>query len=255
MTISLESICAGLCAIVRHVARVLPAGTLLGAVVAMRLPRHNHVDGIICLLLAVSGAISGLVYRSTFQEARLDRIAAVVAAFCISPRIISLGRARSRVDEAISCLRDFSIFMAVVMFVVAMCLHSTRERSDRILDAKTELLGQGSKGKSASPRQGTSRTWPLSARTKSLSALSDIGSLPYKHLGPTMRPFGYPGSEKSELTLSSGFKHDPALIMKVIPWISIVNQKRSREGDDESESALHRSQAEWQDSNSCADLN
>ncbi|KAM5361600.1 hypothetical protein ACJZ2D_012994 [Fusarium nematophilum] len=239
----------------RHVAAILPAGTLLGAGVALRLPRHNQLDAVIILLLTVSGAISALAYRHAFQEARLGRIAGGVALGCIAPRLPCLNKALSPVDEFISCLRDYAIFMAVVIFVVAMIMPNTARRkqySDGIAVENTNPLASYLKSQLDSSERVSSRTWDLSSCASTLSRLSDIGSLRFKHMSrsPSVHS-GYSSSEESALTLSSGLKHDPALAMEVAPWATIVNRLIYGAGEDDeddsvqSEPAFEQVLAQW----------
>ncbi|KAF4986565.1 hypothetical protein FDECE_15890 [Fusarium decemcellulare] len=234
MSATLDRIGCILWKALRHVAVISPAGTLLGAAVALRLPRHIHHDVVVLLLLALSGAMSALVYTPAFREARIGRFAVVVAFVCVASRILTLKKSLSPTEEIMSCLRDYAVIMAVVVFVMVVARPdtATRTRQTEVIAAeKTDLLVARVKPPIGS-ELSTSRTWDLSSYAGTLDIPSDIGSIMFKYMpGPKSRLSGYSSSDESVLTLSSGSKRDPAWAMNIVQWATTAGQTTfGREG-------------------------
>ncbi|KAF5023160.1 hypothetical protein F66182_4793 [Fusarium sp. NRRL 66182] len=211
----LEMICNAAWQTVRYVVTIMPAGTLLGAGVALRLPRHTHLDVVIILLLAVSGITSILVHASSFQEARLGRFAIVVALGCIFSRFHCLTESPTPVAELITGLRDYALIMAVVSSVVAMIMPGEPRRRQQ----SETIAGEEGKPRDTFCKPSAKRSLDVASSTSYPDFLSDVGSLDFKYMtGPKSHYSEYSCSEDSVLTLSSGLVRDPSLIPDIVHW-------------------------------------
>ncbi|KAF4448596.1 hypothetical protein F53441_8015 [Fusarium austroafricanum] len=211
-----------ICQIVRHVVTILPVGTLLGAGVALELPRDPHLDIVIILLLAVSAMISCLVHASAFQQARLGPVAIIVALSCIISRSHCFTKYPKSMDELLTGFRDYALIMAVATSVVAMILPGTartRQESDGIPEEEEYLTSLGTESRKTLRKLSARLSWDLASTASHLDLLSNIGSLDFKFMpGPESHGSDYSSGEDSAITLSSGLKRDPSRILDIIEW-------------------------------------
>ncbi|RGP76623.1 hypothetical protein FSPOR_54 [Fusarium sporotrichioides] len=216
-----------------HLLAILPAGTLLGAAVAMRLPQDPYRDVVIFSLLAVSGLVSVLVHASAFQQARLGRVAISVALGCAISRSPFFAENPPSLKDLSAVLLECIFLMAAAVPVVAMMAPSTdesRQLSDSIASEERILPPEP---RSRRCRLSTKQSWDLASSISHLDLLSNRGSLDLKFMpGPKSHYSDHSSSGESAVTLSSGLRRDPSKIMEIIQWATVATPPTfGRKGD------------------------
>ncbi|KAG8349930.1 hypothetical protein FVEN_g11876 [Fusarium venenatum] len=225
-----------------HFLAVLPAGTLFGATVAMRLPQYPYRDVVIFSLLAMSGLVSVLVHASAFQQARLGRVAIFVALGCAISRSRFFTENPPSLNDLSIVLREYIFVMAVAVSVVAMMapgIDKSRQLSDSIVGEEMILPPEP---RNARYKPSTKQSWDLASSRSHLDLLSNLGSLDLKFMsGPKSHYSDHSGSGESAVTLSSGLRRDPSKIMEIIQWATAAAPPTfGRKGDSTStETVLH----------------
>ncbi|QPC75785.1 hypothetical protein HYE68_006537 [Fusarium pseudograminearum] len=225
-----------------HLLAILPAGVLFGATVAMRLPQHPHLDVVIISLLAMSGLVTVLVHASAFQQARLGRVAILVALGCAISRTRFFAETPTSLNDLPTILREYIFIMGVVVFVVAMMAPNAdepRQPSDSIVNEERMLVPEP---RNTRCKPGTKQSWDLASSISHLDLLSNLGSLDLKFMpGPKSHYSDHSGSGESAVTLSSGLMRDPSKLMEIIQWVKAAAPPSfGRKGDSTStESVLH----------------
>ncbi|KAJ4313369.1 hypothetical protein N0V84_009446 [Fusarium piperis] len=168
----------------------------------------------IAIILSVSGVISMLLYRL-----RLGRVALVVAFGVIVPHLLPLMKSQSFADEAISCIREYAVFMALIASALAMglpCAIPGTRQTDDIANKEMNSLAPGARSRTGTPKSSVGD--PLETK-------SDIGPLLFGYMdGAKLQPPDSASSEVSTLTLSLDSRHDPARIFEILGWVKTVGQ-------------------------------
>ncbi|KAI1010172.1 hypothetical protein LB504_012387 [Fusarium proliferatum] len=214
--------------IVRHAAIILPAGTLLGAGVALGLPPHPHLDAAIFSLLVVSAVVSFLLHGPAFQQARLGTIAGLVALSCIISQSHCFTQPpKSRIEIMVG-LRDYILKMAVVTSVIAMRLtampRNRQETAEITLIEEGEHISPKGIGRYKSLRNlSTKLSWDLASTASHAGLLSNIGSLDFKFMsGPKSHDSDCSSGKDSDITLSSDMQGEPTRNMDIIEWTTAI---------------------------------
>ncbi|CEI65065.1 unnamed protein product [Fusarium venenatum] len=203
-----------------HFLAVLPAGTLFGATVAMRLPQYPYRDVV----------------------ARLGRVAIFVALGCAISRSRFFTENPPSLNDLSIVLREYIFVMAVAVSVVAMMapgIDKSRQLSDSIVGEEMILPPEP---RNARYKPSTKQSWDLASSRSHLDLLSNLGSLDLKFMsGPKSHYSDHSGSGESAVTLSSGLRRDPSKIMEIIQWATAAAPPTfGRKGDSTStETVLH----------------
>ncbi|KAH7136552.1 hypothetical protein EDB81DRAFT_83291 [Dactylonectria macrodidyma] len=231
---------------VRHVADVLPAGFLWGSGVALSIPQDHTIGTVIIVILAMSGAISALVYRPVLQAVNFGRIAGLLALCCVAHRAVTCvhdlqlkKEALPIMDEVVSCLREYAIMTACLCSAMAVgCPPPARlpleevERPYSVASNTSTLFTLD---------VGSNQPQDLISNPDRVDVLSNAGSLPFKHFGPASTYSAT--SEYSMLSLSSSDSRvDPILSMSV--WQLQMKLTTVMSDRDEEENASTRPQRE-----------
>ncbi|KAF5646317.1 uncharacterized protein FTJAE_2145 [Fusarium tjaetaba] len=190
--------------IVRHVAIILPAGTLLGAGVALGLPPHPHLDA----------------------AARLGPIAALVALGCIISQSHCFTQSpKSRIAILVG-LRDYILKMAVVTSVIAMRLTAmprNRQETADIIEEGEHISPNGIERYKSLRNLSTKLSWDLASTASHVGLLSNIGSLDFKFMsGPKSHDSDCSTGKDSDITLSSDMQGEPTRNMDIIEWTTTI---------------------------------
>lgn len=222
-----------------HCAEVLPAGVLMGTGLALSRPQDHSVDTVIVVMLAVSGAILVLAYKPVLQAANFGQVAVLLALCCVAHRIFSRTHAlqltdeKLLLDELISCLREYAVMMACLGSAICMACPSPMQRPsvDPLPVEQRDPLA--SNAPSLCQYQDLGQSCDLSSQSDKLECISDVGSLPFRHVGPTSSYSE--ASEYSVLTLSSsGGRVDPVLAMSIFQLSMKMNAVMSTRDEDAS---------------------
>lgn len=155
---------------------------------------------------------------------RLGRIALVVAFAVIASHRLLLIQSQSFVDEAISCIRDYAIFMTLIASAVAMGLPCANPGTQQTEDIAKE--GMNSLTPGARSRTGT----PKSSFGDPLDTKSDIYPLLFEHMdGAKLQPPDSASSEVSTLALSLDSCLGPAQIFEIPGWLKTVRPAKEAE--------------------------
>ncbi|KAF5686856.1 hypothetical protein FCIRC_2660 [Fusarium circinatum] len=213
--------------IVRHVAIILPAGTLLGAGVALGLPLHPHLDAAIFLLLAVSAVVSFLLHGPAFQQARLGTIAGLVALSCIISRSHCFTQTPMSRIEIMVGLRDYILKMAVVTSVIAMRLTAmprNRQETAGTMEEGEHISPMGIERYKSLRNLSTRLSWDLASTVSHVGLLSNIGSLDFKFMsGPKSHDSDCSSGKDSDITLSSDMQGEPTRNMDIMEWTTATS--------------------------------
>ncbi|KAG5750879.1 hypothetical protein H9Q72_002878 [Fusarium xylarioides] len=190
--------------IVRHVAIILPAGTLLGAGVALGLPPHPHLDA----------------------AARLGTIAGLVALSCIISQSHCFTQSpKSRIEIMVG-LRDYILKMAVVTSVIAMRLTAmprNRQETARIIEEGEHISPKGVERYKSLRNLSTKLSWDLASTASHAGLLSNIGSLDFKFMsGPKSHGSDCSSGKDSDITLSSDMQGEPTRNLNIIEWTTAI---------------------------------
>ncbi|KAF5563065.1 hypothetical protein FNAPI_2864 [Fusarium napiforme] len=212
--------------IVRHVVIILPAGTLLGAGVALGLPPHPHLDAAIFSLLAVSAVVSFLLHGPAFQQARLGPIAGLVALSCIISQSHCFTQSPKSRTAILVGLRDYILKMAVVTSVIAMRLtampRNRQETADTIEEGE-HISPNGIERYKSLRNLSTKLSWDLASTASHVGLLSNIGSLDFKFMsGPKSHDSDCSTGKDSDITLSSDMQGEPTRNMDIIEWTTTI---------------------------------
>ncbi|EWG38076.1 hypothetical protein FVEG_14834 [Fusarium verticillioides 7600] len=212
--------------IVRHVAIILPAGTLLGAGVALGLPPHPHLDAAIFSLLAVSAVVSFLLHGPAFQQARLGTIAGLVALSCIISQSHCFTQSPKPRTEILVGLRDYILKMAVVTSVIAMRLTAmprNRQETADIIEEGEHISPNGIERYRSLRNLSTKLSWDLASTASHAGLLSSIGSLDFKFMsGPKSHDSDCSTGKDSDITLSSDMQGEPTRTIDIIEWTTAI---------------------------------
>ncbi|KAL6920123.1 hypothetical protein FSST1_004149 [Fusarium sambucinum] len=206
-----------------HFLAVLPAGTLFGATIAMRLPQYPYRDVV----------------------ARLGRVAIFVALGCAISRSRFFTENPPSLNDLSIILRKYIFVMAVAVSVVAMMapgIDKSRQLSDSIVSEEMILPPEP---RNTRYKPSTKQSWDLASSRSHLDLLSNLGSLDLKFMsGPKSHYSDHSGSGESAVTLSSGLRRDPSKIMEIIQWATAAAPPTfGRKGDSTStETVLHEIQ-------------
>ncbi|KAF5237492.1 hypothetical protein FANTH_10779 [Fusarium anthophilum] len=213
--------------IARHVAIILPAGTLLGAGVALGLPPHPHLDAAIFLLLAVSAVVSFLLHGPAFQQARLGTIAGLVALSCIISRSHCFTQSPMSRIEIMVGFRDYILKMAVVTSVIAMRLTAmprNRQETAGTMEEGEHISPMGIEGYKSLRNLSTRLSWDLASTVSHVGLLSNIGSLDFKFMsGPKSHDSDCSSGKDSDITLSSDMQSEPTRNMDIMEWTTATS--------------------------------
>ncbi|KAI8683901.1 hypothetical protein NCS57_00055000 [Fusarium keratoplasticum] len=222
-----ERMGGGLRNTLQHVSVILPAGTLLGAAIALSLPRQNDLSAVTVILLFVSGAVSVLLYRNTFQQVRLGRVAPVVAFAFIASRSQPLLKSLSLVDEVISYIQYLALCVIIITYAVARGRPNAIPRTQQTEDIANEEMNSLTPGVRSQP--GTSE----SSVSDPPETKSDLDFLLFGHMeGQKLQPHGSAGSEVSTPTLSPDSRVDAVRILEIIGWVETVVEASSGQEDE-----------------------
>ncbi|KAL5617133.1 hypothetical protein FocTR4_00001592 [Fusarium oxysporum f. sp. cubense] len=213
--------------IVRHVAIILPAGTLLGTGVALGLPPHPHLDAAIFLLLAVSAMVSFLLHAPAFQQARLGTVAGLVALSCIISQSHCFMQSPKSRHEIMAGLRDYILKMAIITSVIAMRLTAmprNRQETAGIIEEGEHISPMGIERCKSLRNLSTKLSWDLASTASHTGLLSNIGSLDFKFMsGPKSHDSDCSSGKDSDITLSSDMQGEPTRNMDIIEWTTATS--------------------------------
>ncbi|KAF5617165.1 hypothetical protein F52700_12678 [Fusarium sp. NRRL 52700] len=191
--------------IIRHVAIILPAGTLLGAGVALGLPPHPHLDA----------------------AARLGTIAGLVALGCIISQSYCFTHSPKSRMEIMVGLRDYILKMAVVTSVIAMTLTAmprNRQETTVTIEEGEHNSPMGIERCASLRNLSTKLSWDLASTASHADLLSNIGSLDFKFMsGPKSHDSDCSSGKDSDITLSSDMQGEPTRNMDIIEWTTATS--------------------------------
>ncbi|RBR07645.1 uncharacterized protein FIESC28_10544 [Fusarium coffeatum] len=203
--------------IVYHVLFTLTGGMLLGAAVALKLPRSFHLDAVIFSLLAVFGLVSVLMNASAFQRARFDLVAVFLALGFIISGPCYLTVYPPSLNDLGTGLREYIFLIAMAASAVVIMVPATaraRQLSDRITSEEGALPSEPC-------NSSTSRLLDSISSVSHLDFLPNPGLMDLKFMsGPGSQYSNHSGSEESAITLSSGLMRDPGKTMEIIQWVA-----------------------------------
>ncbi|KAH7274571.1 hypothetical protein MRS44_000572 [Fusarium solani] len=217
----------GLWNTLQRVSVILPAGIFLGSAIALSLPRHNDLNAVTVILLLVSGAVSMLLYRNTFQQVRLGRVVPVAAFASVASRSPSLIKSLSFADVAISCIQFTAWCVVIIASAVAMRRPNAIPQARQTEDIANEEVDSMVPGARSQP--GT----PESSVGDPHEAKSGFDPLLFEHMeGQKLQPPESASGEASTLALSPDSRLDPAWIFEILGWVQTVRQANSGKEDE-----------------------